>query len=135
MVLESLVRTPRVIPGGWRIDHPPDTGGGHSVLDLLPLLEALLEVDTPTRGAELFHGTLVAALVGWLVPAAAALGTGTVVLGGGCLINRVLAEGLVTGLSAHGLTAWLAREAPSNDGGLALGQAWVAVERLTETGG
>jgi len=126
MVLESLVRTPRLLASGWRITAGPE----HSELDLLPLLEALLDVDGPVTGAELFHGTLVAALVDWLVPPALAMATREVVLGGGCLINRVLAEGLVAGLAAHGLTARLARAAPPNDGGLALGQAWVAAGRL-----
>jgi hydrogenase maturation protein HypF len=134
MVLESLVRTPRVIAGGWRIG-PGAAGPDESVLDLLPLLEALLSVGPPVAGAELFHGTLIAALVDWLVPQAMAMGTRDVVLGGGCLINRVLAEGLVAGLSGHGLTARLAGAAPPNDGGLALGQAWVAVERLAGAGG
>src|SRR5208283_1182495 len=32
MVLESLVRSPRVVPNGWR--------NAHGVLDLLPLLDA-----------------------------------------------------------------------------------------------
>jgi hydrogenase maturation protein HypF len=102
----------------------------NSTLDLLPVLEALLAVEDPVLGAELFHGALIAALVEWVAPIAAAMAVGDVVLGGGCLLNRVLAEGLVAGFAAHGLTAWLARAAPSNDGGLALGQAWVAVERL-----
>ena len=120
MVLESLVRRPRIALGGWRIT--PD----HSELDLLPLLEALLAVDTAADGADLFHGTLIAALTEWLRPVADAMKTDRVVLAGGCLLNRVLAEGLVAALAVHGLTAHLARTAPPNDGGLALGQAWVA---------
>ena len=54
MVLESLVRSPRVVPGTWRVE------GG--VLDLLPLLDALRGM-TPEGGADAFHGTLAAALV------------------------------------------------------------------------
>ncbi|MEI6558031.1 MAG: carbamoyltransferase HypF [Rhodospirillaceae bacterium] len=120
MVLESLVTTPRVIPGGWRIS------ADHGELDLLPLLEALLEAGNAGEGADLFHGTLAMALIEWLAGA----GARRVVLGGGCLVNRVLAEALVAGLAARGITALLARAAPPNDGGLALGQAWVAAQAL-----
>ena len=122
MALESLVRTPRVLAGGWRIA----SGDGLSELDPLPLLEALLEARDARDGAELFHGTMTVALAEWL----AGFGAGRVVLAGGCLMNRVLAEGLVAALAARGIAALLARAAPPNDGGLALGQAWVAARRV-----
>jgi len=125
MVLESLVRTPRVGAGLWRISPAQDE------LDLLPLLGALLEQSDQAAGAELFHGTLAAALVDWLAPWAERAGQDRVVLGGGCLMNRVLAESLTEGLAARGITALLARAAPPNDGGLALGQAWVAAQTIT----
>ena len=124
MALESLVDTPRVLPGGWTI------AGGD--LDLLPLLAHLADsAAAPAEGADLFHGTLAAALVDWTLPALAARRLDRVVLSGGCLVNRVLAEGLAAGFAAHGVTALTARQAPPNDGGLALGQAWVAGRRLS----
>lgn len=116
MRLESLVRRPQVLPGGWRIT--PE-----GVLDLRPLLAALLECD-PATGAELFHGTLAAALVDWAAPHA----HDVVLLGGGCLMNAVLAEALVAGFAARGLTALLPEAAPANDGGLSLGQAWLGCQ-------
>ena len=45
------------------------------------------------------------------------------VLGGGCLANRVLAEGLHAALARIGITARLARRLPTGDGGLSFGQA------------
>jgi len=117
MALESLVTRPRVLAGGWRVD------GG--TLDLLPLLAALDGRD-PADGADLFHGTLAAALVDWALPAVQARGPRRIALSGGCLCNAVLAEALVAGFAAHGVAALLPRRAPANDGGLALGQAWVA---------
>ncbi len=117
MALESLVTRPRVLPGGWRVD------GG--TLDLLPLLAALDGRD-PADGADLFHGTLAAALVDWALPVVQARGLRRIALSGGCLCNAVLAEALVAGFAAHGVAALLPRRVPANDGGLALGQAWVA---------
>ncbi|WP_455179479.1 carbamoyltransferase HypF [Azospirillum melinis] len=118
MALEALVRQTRVADGAWRID------GGE--LDLTPLLERLLKVNDAVEGAELFHGTLAAALVDWTLPVLRAHGLGQVVLSGGCLMNAVLAEGLVAGFGDAGMEALLPRLAPANDGGLSLGQAWAA---------
>lgn len=125
MALESLVRNPTVLDGGWRIDD--------GVLDLTPLLESLLQINAQD-GADRFHGTLAAALVDWAMPELAARGLDRVALSGGCLMNAVLAEGLSAGFAARGVTALLPRRAPANDGGLSLGQAWVAVQHRIQEG-
>ena len=121
MVLESLVRRPTVLAGGWRI--------ADGVLDLTPLLESLLQINAQD-GADRFHGTLVAALLDWAMTVLSARGLDRIALSGGCLMNAVLAEGLVEGFAARGITALLPRRAPANDGGLSLGQAWVAAQTL-----
>jgi hydrogenase maturation protein HypF len=117
MVLESLVRSPRVLASGWRIEA--------GVLDLLPLLDALSGM-SPEDGADVFHGTLAAALVELALPAVAS--HRVVVLGGGCLVNAVLCRALTEGFRAHGVEPLLPRLAPAGDGGLALGQAWVCAQ-------
>jgi hydrogenase maturation protein HypF len=123
MELEALVRTPRRLADGCRIVS--------NVLDFTPLLGALLEPGLSARdGAELFHGTLIAGIAEWVGACAAQTGRTDIVLGGGCLSNRVLAEGLVAALRNAGLEPWLPRAAPANDGGLSLGQAAVARAHL-----
>lgn len=121
MVLESLVRRPRVLEGTWRVKD--------GVLDVLPLLDALIgrpEAD----GADVFHGTLAAALVDWALPAVQARASGVVVLSGGCVMNAVLTQALVAGFARHGVEALVPRQVPANDGGLSLGQAWIAARSM-----
>lgn len=119
MALEALVTAPEVLPGGWTIEA--------GVLDLLPLLGAL-RTCTPEHGANLFHGTLSAALAEWTVQAARASGLKTVALGGGCFFNKVLTTLLVDHLTARGLSPLTCRAVLPGDQGLSLGQAWVAVQ-------
>ena len=54
----------------------------------------------------------------------------TVAFGGGCFMNAILSSSLRDALRVRGLTVLEAREAPANDGGLALGQAWVALQEI-----
>jgi hydrogenase maturation protein HypF len=53
----------------------------------------------------------------------------TVVLSGGCVQNKLLAEDLLRLLEADGRRCLLHAQVPANDGGLALGQAAVAAAR------
>lgn len=119
MELEALCRAPRALPDRFSIDK--------DVLDLSPLLAALLEPSlSAADGADLFHGTLIEALAAWIGGAARQLGHERVALGGGCLMNRVLADGLSRRLREQGVEPLLARKLPANDGGLSLGQAFIA---------
>jgi hydrogenase maturation protein HypF len=127
MELEALVCLPKCLPAGYRIS-------GH-VLDFRPLLAALLEPELSARdGAELFHGTLIAGLAEWIGISAVRTGQTDIVLGGGCFMNRILAEGLTGTLRDRGLIPWLARAVPANDGGLSLGQAAMARAHLMADG-
>lgn len=123
--LEALVRKPRVAAGGYCIYR--------GVLDFRPLLADLAEPGLSKHdGAELFHGTLAAGIADWISTFATAEGHVRVALGGGCLMNRVLAEDLCARLRARGLAPLLARAVPPNDGGLSLGQAYLVRQALTE---
>jgi hydrogenase maturation protein HypF len=123
MELEALAHAPQALPFGFSI--------AANVLDFRPLLAALLMPRLTAReGAQLFHGTLIAGLAAWAGHAAGRSGCTHVALGGGCLLNRVLAEGLADALRQRGLVPLLAQQAPANDGGLSLGQAAVARAHL-----
>lgn len=97
-------------------------------LDLLPLAARLAETPDSGFGAALFHATLVQALAEWAAEFAGREGIGTVALGGGCFVNAILSTGLRGELARRGLAVLEARQAPANDGGIALGQAWVAAQ-------
>ena len=55
-------------------------------------------------------------------------GLNTVVLTGGCLVNRLLDDLLTELIQTQGLQVWRASQYPCGDGGLSLGQAWVALQ-------
>jgi hydrogenase maturation protein HypF len=108
---------------GWRIEN--------GCLDLLPLLAVLAAEKNAARGAAIFHATLVAAMADWVH--AVAPGDSTVVGSGGCFLNQILAHGLRSRLGARGLHLIEAHRLPPNDGGLSLGQAWIAQQYLAST--
>ena len=116
-VWPSLSTTP--LAGGWRI-------APGNRLDLLPLLALLTDDPDPALAATHFHATLAEALAEWTIATARSSGIATVALGGGCFLNAILSRELVARLKAVGLQTLVARQLPANDGGLALGQAWVA---------
>ncbi len=99
------------------------------MLNMLPLLARLAETKDAGFGAALFHATFAYALADWVLQASVQSGIKQVALSGGCFLNRLLSESLRVKLQSNGLTVFEARQLPPNDGGLSLGQAWVALCR------
>lgn len=120
MKLESLVTQPQTLSNGWRIEE--------NRFNMLPTLAHLLKCD-PIEGANVFHGTLIAGLADWISRNAQVTQLTKIVLGGGCFLNKVLTEGLIAVLIKKGLTPFLPHMLPPNDGGICLGQAWIAGRR------
>ncbi len=98
-------------------------------LDLLPLLAWLADhAAEPALGAARFHATLALALADWITPVAWREAVTDIALGGGCFLNRLLSVRMRSLLERNGLRVYEAGQAPPNDGGLSLGQAWIAMQ-------
>jgi hydrogenase maturation protein HypF len=124
MLLEGLAAThgpTAPLADGWAL-------GAEGTLSLIPLMVALAESRDPAHAAALFHATLAAALAEWASAAAEREKIGTIALGGGCFLNRLLVSAVRRRLVAAGLQVLEARQVPPNDGGLSLGQAWIALQ-------
>ena len=101
-----------------------------ATLSFLPLLDRLADCRDAGEGASLFHATVATGLAAWVATVARQQRLRRIVLGGGCFLNSVLSAKLVSLLQAAGLEVSQARLAPPNDGGLALGQAWIGLSSL-----
>jgi hydrogenase maturation protein HypF len=99
------------------------------VIDWGPMIQALLEdISAGTLAgliAAKFHNTLVEIMV----DVAQRTGEPRVVLTGGCFQNRTLCERAVTRLHGEGFRCYWHQRIPPNDGGIALGQAAMALAR------
>lgn len=116
-----------------------DTGDGARLphLSPAPMWPALLDDQRHAVPAAVvsarFHKGLAIAIVRMVQQLRAAHGGDTlhtVALSGGVFQNRILLEQLVRRLEDAGLAVLTHRQVPSNDGGLALGQAAVAAARM-----
>lgn len=98
--------------------------------DWRPLIEAVhsdLALGAPAAAIALrFHN----ALANWIVEVARRTGVRDVCLSGGVFQNGYLVERAAALLEARGFRVWTHHRVPANDGGIALGQAVLAAERI-----
>jgi hydrogenase maturation protein HypF len=103
-------------------------------LDVAPTIRAIVEeikAGVPvSRIAGRFHRTVAEMLTAACLRVREATGLNRVALSGGVFQNRLLLEQLVSGLQEMGMTVYLNRHVPPNDGGLSFGQAAVAAAHL-----
>ena len=104
-------------------------------LELLPMWQALLadlgRGETVPVIAARFHKGLAIALARMVGVLRAEADVTTVALSGGVFQNKVLLEQVIERLERQGLRVLAHRKVPANDGGLALGQAVIAAQRLS----
>ncbi|MDH4154635.1 MAG: carbamoyltransferase HypF [Nitrospira sp.] len=117
---------------GYPIDViPGQDSGAKWMLDWRPMISALLDDlrkgYRPEQIALRFHATLAESMV----RVAQVAGLPRVVLTGGCFQNRLLLSLVRTYLEKAGFAVYSHALVPPNDGGLSLGQAVVAVYRLS----
>ena len=106
------------------------------VLDFGPALRRLMEdkvsgVEVGAMSAR-FHATVAAGAAEVCAGLCDLRGLRDVALSGGVFQNRILLEGVTERLGDAGLTVYSNSLVPTNDGGVSLGQAAVAVARLAE---
>jgi hydrogenase maturation protein HypF len=137
MRLEALIGADDLAEDS-ELDYPfaiPRLGKGKGLPYIEPLamwqalLGDLILQTPPARIAARFHRGLAAVIVRFALQLAEKHGLATVALGGGVFQNRVLTELVLRGLNDAGLEALLPRQVPVNDGGLAWGQALIALAR------
>ncbi|HQI00399.1 MAG TPA: carbamoyltransferase HypF [Deltaproteobacteria bacterium] len=100
------------------------------ILDLYPMIRQLAEERMAGKPvselASAFHATLIHAFVRTAREIRDATGLNRVVLSGGCFQNRILLEGCISSLDLSGFDVYTHHLVPANDGGISLGQAYVA---------
>ena len=115
-----------------------ETGNGYAIrktddqgiLDFLPVLERLRMEKNKEKGAALFHETLSQGLRDFAIWGRERTGIASIVLAGGVFQNSLLTRRLSALLRKTGFSVCRPIRVPTNDGGLALGQAWVALNRI-----
>jgi hydrogenase maturation protein HypF len=120
-------------PGGaeraWEEVALGEDAAGRPQLPSAPLMAAaasrLVAGEAPEQVARGLHGTFCRLAVE-LTRRAFPPGVSAIGVGGGCLVNRWLRQGLADGLTGDGRVPCLPREVPPGDGGLSYGQAVLA---------
>ncbi|HEY2859094.1 MAG TPA: carbamoyltransferase HypF, partial [Terracidiphilus sp.] len=106
------------------------------ILDLRPAVAAIVrDVSRGRRAGEIsaiFHNTLSAAIAETCGKIGAADGVNRVCLSGGSFQNLYLLGRTVVELRRRGFGVFLHAQVPANDGGLSLGQAMIATQRMRE---
>jgi hydrogenase maturation protein HypF len=104
---------------------------GREIIETAPLVRAVAqevrEGTAPGAVSRDFHATLVAIVLGTCERIAEREGIDRVALSGGCFQNAVLLEGCLKALASAGFRVFTHACVPPNDGGIALGQAAVAL--------
>ncbi len=78
----------------------------------------------------IFHSFIVAGFAKMAISCCQEFGIDNVIFTGGCMQNRILLEGFADFFKKNGIDYFTNEMVPANDGGLCLGQAFVAVNMM-----
>jgi hydrogenase maturation protein HypF len=120
----------------YTLFHSPESP---AALDLTLTMKQLIKdihdgIAASTISAK-FHNTIADALLSFAQNARKATGINTVALSGGVFCNRFLTNRLITSLKQNNFLVLLNRHVPANDGGIALGQAAIAIRKVSNRNG
>jgi hydrogenase maturation protein HypF len=111
-------------------------GDDPMVLDLRPAIAAIAQDASDGRATEeialSFHNMLASAIVALCERIRKSDGLDRVCLSGGTFQNLILLERTIAELRRRGFAVFQHALVPANDGGIALGQAFIANERLRQ---
>jgi hydrogenase maturation protein HypF len=99
------------------------------ILNWEPMIHQILEDIRKQKPAGEISRKFHAALIEGIVTMAGQFNEERIILTGGCFQNKILCEGAIAGLKAKGFTPYWHQKIPPNDGGIALGQAMIALAR------
>jgi hydrogenase maturation protein HypF len=128
-----------LVAAARRAARPPAGGAASAgappwVLDTAPVIRGVVADIEAGRGpaevAARFHATVAAMLLAAARRARDETRLERIALSGGCFANDRLVRTLVPALESEGLAVYLHHEVPPGDGGVALGQAYVAAAQL-----
>ena len=130
MMLEAAAANETADPYPYEISQHE----GQLALSLLPTVTAIVKArcagESVARLAAGFHETITYIMADAATLVCEQRGVQTVALSGGCFANRRLLTRLVELLEAKHLRVLYHRSVPSGDGGLSLGQAYIAAWNL-----
>lgn len=97
---------------------------------LTRLVEAILAGESKPELAAAFHQMLAKGMAEMALCVAKTKGVKSVVLAGGCFLNKLLKVQIAKLLEGAGLHVFCSEQVPQGDGAIALGQAWVALHKI-----
>jgi hydrogenase maturation protein HypF len=133
--LEMRAGGPRAMGGAPSLSYPfRVVSGSPAVIDTRPLIKGVVEdLKTGTSVhviSSRFHHTVKDIIVKVAKEAREGTGLDRVVLSGGVFQNSLLLNSTLDCLEKEGFRVWTNEGVPPNDGGISLGQAAVAIERI-----
>ncbi|OYT62683.1 MAG: carbamoyltransferase HypF [Thermofilum sp. ex4484_15] len=129
ILLEEYSRGGRLIEG---VEFPLRREGGEWIIDTSRAFESVLDLldsEDPKSIALTFQYRLGEALGEVVLKEGKELGSARIPVSGGCAVNDYIIKGISDKLEEGGFEVILNEKIPPGDGGIALGQAFVALKR------